>query len=59
MINECTRGDPEQPTKRLAAIADFAVLDIDRKAEVLAQVIVREKGLPEACPERHVGCLPS
>ena len=51
VINECTRGDPEQTTKRLAAIADFAILDIDREAEVLAQVIVREKGVPEAYPE--------
>ncbi len=51
VINECARGDPDQTAKRAAAIAGFAILDIDREAEVLAQVMVREKGVPEAFPE--------
>jgi predicted nucleic acid-binding protein len=51
VFQEAGKGDPEQVKMRLAAIADFPMLDIDDEARSLAEKIITKKGIPTEYPE--------
>jgi predicted nucleic acid-binding protein len=51
VYEEAARGDAEQAAKRLLAIKSFRMLDVDEDARVLAERIVRGKGVPPEYPE--------
>ncbi len=48
---EAARGDPAQAHKRLDAIGQFPVLDVDDDAQALAEEIVAGKAVPAEFPE--------
>ena len=48
---EAAQGDAEQAAKRLDAIKQFHVLDIDDEAKTLAERITTGKGIPNEYPE--------
>lgn len=41
----------QETTMRLAAIADFPMLDIDEEARFLAERIIADRGIPAEYPE--------
>ena len=51
VYREARRGDPDQSRKRLAAIKSFPMLDIDDRAQTLAEKIIVGKGIPAEYPE--------
>ena len=51
VVEEASRGDEGKVQKRLWTIRDFPVLEIDAKTQELAIKLVREKAIPEKCPE--------
>jgi hypothetical protein len=51
VVEEASRGDAEKVQKRLWSIRDFSVLEIDEKTQQLAIKLVRDKAIPEKCPE--------
>lgn len=51
VVEEASKGDEEKVQKRLWTIRDFPVLEIDEKTQELAIKLVREKAIPEKCPE--------
>ncbi len=51
VVEEASRGDDEKVQKRLWSIRDFSVLEIDEMTQELAIKLVREKAIPEKCPE--------
>ena len=51
VVEEASKGDEKKVQKRLRMIRDFPVLDIDEKTQKLAIKLVREKAIPEKCPE--------
>jgi hypothetical protein len=46
VYEESRKGDPDQAKMRLAAIADFPMLDIDEEARFLAERIITDRGIP-------------
>jgi len=51
VVQEASRGDPEQARKRLVAIKPFPVLQIDKESQALADRILAGRGIPEEYPE--------
>lgn len=51
VFEEAGRGDPDQAQMRLAAIAEFPMLDIEDEARLLAEKILAKKGIPREYPE--------
>jgi predicted nucleic acid-binding protein len=51
VFEEAGRGDPDQAQMRLAAIANFPMLDIEEEARSLAEKIITKKGIPAEYPE--------
>ncbi len=51
VVEETSKGDEKKVQKRLRTIRDFPVLDIDEETQKLAIKLVREKAIPEKCPE--------
>ena len=51
VVEEASRGDERKVQKRLWAIRNFSVLEIDSKTQELAIKLIREKAIPEKCPE--------
>jgi predicted nucleic acid-binding protein len=51
VYQEASRGDSEQAQMRLAAIAQFPMLDIDDETRSLAEKIIAKKGIPTEYPE--------
>ena len=51
VYDEAGKGDPIQAKKRLAAIKEFPMLDIDDEARSLAEGIIAGKGIPANYPE--------
>jgi hypothetical protein len=50
VYEESRKGDPDQAKMRLAAIADFPMLD-DEEARFLAERIIIDRGIPAEYPE--------
>jgi len=48
---EAQRGDQEQARKRLEALSDLAVLEIDEEAQILAERILAAKAVPAEYPD--------
>ncbi len=46
VINEAAAGDPEAAEKRLEALANIALLDVNLDAEKLAKKLIADKALP-------------
>jgi len=51
VVQEASGGDSEAAADRLAAIADMPVLQIDEKAEQLAELLIVDGPIPEQKPE--------
>lgn len=51
VISECSKGDPEQSRKRIESIKGFSILSTDSESEMLANLILHSKGIPEQYPE--------
>lgn len=51
VVEEASRGDEDKVQRRLWAIRDFNLLEVDQKTQKLAIGLVREKAIPEKCPE--------
>lgn len=51
VISEAAAGDPAAAERRLAALSDLGLLDIDRQVEALAQKLVAEGVVPERAAE--------
>jgi len=49
VLQEAEKGDPEQAIRRLNAMAPFAVLDVEAKAQDLARILISYKAIPEGC----------
>jgi len=51
VIKEASQGNIVQAKKRRDSLKDFLVLDISQKAEELAELLIKEKGIPKQFPE--------
>ena len=51
VYEEAAKGDAEQASGRLAAIASFRMLDIDDDSRALAEKLVAGRGIPREYPE--------
>ena len=51
VIKESSQGDVEKIRKRRNAINGFLVVDITKEAEELAQLLIKNKGIPGKFPE--------
>jgi len=51
VFQEAGKGDQNQAEMRMAAIANFPMLDIDHEARSLAGKIIAKKGIPREYPE--------
>ncbi|CAK8724389.1 MAG: PIN domain-containing protein [Candidatus Electronema aureum] len=54
VVMEASCGDAGKVQRRLWEIRDFSVLDTDAKTQELAKSLIREKAVPEKCPEDAV-----
>ena len=54
VVIEASCGDAGKAERRLWELRDFSVLDTDAKTQELAKSLVREKAVPEKCPEDAV-----
>lgn len=48
---EAAQGDPDQAEKRLQAIRQFSMLDVDEQAQALAESIIADSAVPREYPE--------
>jgi predicted nucleic acid-binding protein len=48
---EAAQGDPDQAEKRLQAIRQFSMLDVDEQAQALAESIIADRAVPREYPE--------
>jgi len=51
VFQEAGKGDQNQAEMRLAAMANFPMIDIDDEAQSLAEKIIAKKGIPGEYPE--------
>lgn len=51
VIQEASKGDEIQASRRLEMLEQFQVLEIDDEAKELAKTLIAGKAIPEKCPE--------
>ncbi|TVR56727.1 MAG: PIN domain-containing protein [Candidatus Competibacteraceae bacterium] len=51
VLQEVSKGDPEQAQLRLQALTGFPVLEIDDEARNIADQLIAGKAVPKNCPE--------
>lgn len=51
VLQEASKGDPEQAQLRLQALSGFPVLEIDDDARHIADKLMAGKAVPKNCPE--------
>lgn len=54
VVMEASCGDEEKAQRRLREMRDFSILEADPKTQELAKCLVKEKAVPEKCPEDAV-----